>query len=110
MARERGNVRGRAWWLAWGILVVAVLIAALDVVLAVLDVSHHPPSADLIRDQPQVQDNGRGFDPAARQKGSGTQNMEDRLDALGGCAVVTSEVGAGTRVTGTLPIGVVVAV
>jgi hypothetical protein len=68
MARERGNVRGRLWWLAWGILVVAVLIAAQDLA------------------------------------------SQARLDALGGSAVVTSEVGVGTRVTGRLPIGVAVAV
>jgi hypothetical protein len=44
--------------LAWGrpalaLFVVAVLVAALDIVLAVVDVSQHPSSAAFINDQPQ---------------------------------------------------------
>jgi signal transduction histidine kinase len=54
----------------------------------------------------EVEDDGQGFDPAVQQKGSGTQNMEDRLDALGGSVSVRSSVGAGTMVRGRLPIAV----
>jgi signal transduction histidine kinase len=54
----------------------------------------------------EVEDDGKGFDPGVTKKGSGTQNMEDRLDALGGSVDVTSAVGTGTTVAGQLPIGV----
>jgi signal transduction histidine kinase len=49
-----------------------------------------------------VEDNGKGFDPATTPKGSGLQNMADRLDALGGNVAVDSEAGRGTRVTGAV--------
>jgi signal transduction histidine kinase len=52
----------------------------------------------------EVEDDGIGFDPATQKKGSGTQNMEDRLDALGGSVTVRSAVGAGTTVAGRLPV------
>ena len=51
----------------------------------------------------EVQDDGKGFDPAAQKMGSGTQNMEDRLDALGGVVNLASQPGAGTRVLGSVP-------
>jgi signal transduction histidine kinase len=51
-----------------------------------------------------VTDDGRGFDPAGTPKGSGLQNMEDRLDALGGRLVVASAPGEGTTVTGRIPV------
>ena len=50
-----------------------------------------------------VEDDGRGFDPSATPRGAGPQNMVDRLDALGGKVQVFSEPGAGTRVSGELP-------
>ena len=50
-----------------------------------------------------VQDDGRGFDPATTAKGSGTQNMSDRLEALGGRLTVDSAPGRGTTVAGRLP-------
>jgi signal transduction histidine kinase len=52
----------------------------------------------------EVGDDGIGFNPAAQRKGSGTQNMEDRLDALGGSIQVRSAVGVGTTVAGRLPL------
>ncbi|HEV3233826.1 MAG TPA: GAF domain-containing sensor histidine kinase [Candidatus Dormibacteraeota bacterium] len=58
----------------------------------------------------EVTDDGSGFDPAEQKKGSGTQNMEDRLDALGGSVQVSSSVGGGTTVSGRLPIESAVAV
>jgi signal transduction histidine kinase len=50
-----------------------------------------------------VQDDGRGFDPDQTARGSGLQNMADRLDALGGALEIESEPGAGTTVRGGIP-------
>ncbi|MGH2661647.1 MAG: GAF domain-containing sensor histidine kinase [Actinomycetota bacterium] len=52
-----------------------------------------------------VQDDGRGFDSATTPKGSGLQNMTDRLEALGGSVEVASSPGSGTNVTGRIPVG-----
>jgi signal transduction histidine kinase len=52
-----------------------------------------------------VEDDGRGFDPATTTRGTGLQNMVDRLEALGGWIHVTSTCGRGTTVTGELPLG-----
>jgi signal transduction histidine kinase len=51
----------------------------------------------------EVADDGRGFDPDATSRGSGTRNMADRLEALGGVIAVDSAPGRGTRVTGMVP-------
>ena len=53
----------------------------------------------------EVQDDGRGFDPAATGYGTGVQGMVDRLAALGGELRVLSEPGSGTTVVGSLPLG-----
>jgi signal transduction histidine kinase len=50
-----------------------------------------------------VEDDGKGFDPAEVQRGSGTTNMADRLDALGGRLEVRSRPGSGTTVLGEVP-------
>ena len=50
-----------------------------------------------------VQDDGHGFDPTTTAKGSGTQNMSDRLEALGGHLEMRSRVGSGTTATGSVP-------
>jgi signal transduction histidine kinase len=52
----------------------------------------------------EVTDDGAGFDAVAARKGSGLQNMEDRLDALGGRVEIRSVVGQGTTLAGRLPI------
>jgi signal transduction histidine kinase len=52
----------------------------------------------------EVTDDGVGFDPSAKGHGTGTQGMADRLAALGGELRVTSAPGAGTTVTGRVPI------
>ena len=52
----------------------------------------------------EVEHNGRGFDPEAQKRGSGTQNMEDRIDALDGSVSIVSSVGSGTRMLGTIPL------
>jgi signal transduction histidine kinase len=51
-----------------------------------------------------VTDNGNGFDTQNAPRGSGTQNMADRMSALGGILIVTSTVGQGTTVSGSIPV------
>jgi signal transduction histidine kinase len=51
-----------------------------------------------------VTDDGHGFDPNSTGYGTGLQGIADRLGALEGTLDVTSAVGAGTSVTGRLPI------
>jgi signal transduction histidine kinase len=52
----------------------------------------------------EVKDNGSGFDVATSKKGAGTQNMEDRLDALGGQLRIESHPAGRTLVAGWLPV------
>lgn len=52
----------------------------------------------------EINDNGLGFDPAETTAGAGLQNMEDRIAALGGTISITSAPGAGTTVSGTIPV------
>jgi signal transduction histidine kinase len=52
-----------------------------------------------------VADDGRGFDPRAASTGTGMQGMTDRLAAIGGHLDVRSSPGAGTAVTGRVPVG-----
>jgi signal transduction histidine kinase len=51
----------------------------------------------------EVRDDGKGFDPATAIKGTGLQNMEDRLDALGGGVTIQTSPGAGVVLSGHLP-------
>jgi signal transduction histidine kinase len=51
-----------------------------------------------------VHDDGTGFDPAATGYGTGLQGMADRLDAIGGTLRITSAPGAGTSVSGSVPV------
>ncbi|HEX2029485.1 MAG TPA: ATP-binding protein [Nitriliruptorales bacterium] len=51
-----------------------------------------------------VSDDGRGFDPARTPRGSGLQNMADRLDALDGSIQVRAAPGHGTTVAGRVPV------
>jgi signal transduction histidine kinase len=53
----------------------------------------------------EVRDDGAGFDVAATPPGAGLTNLTDRIDALAGTFSVTSKPGAGTTVTGSIPIG-----
>jgi signal transduction histidine kinase len=50
-----------------------------------------------------VTDDGRGFDPGSTGYGTGLQGIADRLDAIGGTLSVSSRIGAGTMITGTVP-------
>ena len=52
----------------------------------------------------EVRDAGRGFDPSTTPRGSGLQNMADRLEALGGSLELRSSAGAGTSVVGRVPV------
>jgi signal transduction histidine kinase len=52
----------------------------------------------------EVEDDGAGFDPATQKKGAGLQNMEDRLDALGGTMELRSSPGHGTTLVASLPL------
>ena len=51
-----------------------------------------------------VSDDGAGFDPATAKRGAGTTNMTDRVEALGGKLQIASQPGAGTTVSGSIPI------
>jgi signal transduction histidine kinase len=51
-----------------------------------------------------VEDDGAGFDPDQTRRGSGLTNIFDRVDALGGRVELVSESGAGTVVTGQIPV------
>jgi len=50
----------------------------------------------------RVEDDGVGFDSTEMQRGTGLQNMRDRLAALGGDVAITSTPGEGTSVSGRL--------
>ena len=52
----------------------------------------------------EVEDDGTGFEAATVRKGAGLTNMNDRVDALGGTVQVISHPGAGTTVSGELPV------
>ena len=52
----------------------------------------------------EVTDDGRGFDPEATGYGTGLQGIADRLAALDGSVSVSSAVGEGTTVAGSIPI------
>lgn len=54
----------------------------------------------------QVADNGRGIDIAKASRGSGIQNMTDRVAALGGSLKVSAPPGGGTLISGELPAAV----
>ncbi|MBA3302911.1 MAG: hypothetical protein H0U26_03440 [Acidimicrobiia bacterium] len=51
-----------------------------------------------------VRDDGPGFDPERSGRGSGLDNMQDRLTALGGSLELSSAPGRGTSVTGRVPV------
>ena len=52
-----------------------------------------------------VRDDGVGFDTDSTSYGTGLQGMADRLDAIGGTLQVASAPGAGTSVSGSVPVG-----
>jgi signal transduction histidine kinase len=52
----------------------------------------------------EITDDGDGFDPITAPRGSGLNNMLDRLSVLGGGVTVTSSEGHGTSVRGRVPL------
>ncbi len=52
----------------------------------------------------EVRDDGAGFDPASKGSGTGLLGIGDRLAAFGGELEVRSAPGAGTCLTGTIPV------
>jgi signal transduction histidine kinase len=52
----------------------------------------------------EVRDDGQGFDTAVVTHGAGMHGIVDRLDAIGGRVEIRSAPGAGTTVSGTVPI------
>jgi signal transduction histidine kinase len=52
-----------------------------------------------------VVDDGAGFDASRVKRGSGLQNMEDRLAVIGGRLEITSTPGGGTTLIGYVPAG-----
>ncbi|MGH2706608.1 MAG: sensor histidine kinase, partial [Actinomycetota bacterium] len=79
---------------------------------AVQNASKHVPGAALsIRLEAEegelsfeVHDAGPGFDASSVRRGAGTQNMSDRIEALGGSIRIESEPGKGTMVVGRVPV------
>jgi signal transduction histidine kinase len=57
-----------------------------------------------------IRDGGPGFDTANAKRGSGSQNMRDRIAALGGSFDVVSSPGEGTEVRGSIPTALAAAV
>jgi len=51
-----------------------------------------------------VADNGQGFDVTLQTDGNGLNNMQQRLDEMGGLCQIFSEPGAGCRVEFTMPL------
>jgi signal transduction histidine kinase len=51
----------------------------------------------------EVRDDGVGFDPATKSRGTGLQGMADRLDAIGGRFEISAAEGKGTTVRGRIP-------
>lgn len=52
----------------------------------------------------EVNDNGCGFDPAAKVRGNGRNNMERRMRSLQGSCSVATQPGAGTKITFEFPL------
>jgi signal transduction histidine kinase len=52
----------------------------------------------------EIDDDGRGFDPAAPSSGMGIANLQERAASLGGDLSITSVAGEGTTIRATLPL------
>jgi signal transduction histidine kinase len=52
----------------------------------------------------EVEDNGKGFDPAQQSEGHGLLSMRQRAEALGGRFEIASRQGEGTRMRLELPL------
>jgi signal transduction histidine kinase len=52
-----------------------------------------------------IQDDGRGFQPADHGNGNGLKNIRQRFDDMGGICVVSSDPGHGTSIQMRLKVG-----
>jgi signal transduction histidine kinase len=52
----------------------------------------------------EIADDGRGFDPTTTPRGTGLQNISDRLEAHGGALELDAVPGSGTRLAGRIPV------
>ena len=52
----------------------------------------------------EIVDDGRGFDTSTVSPGTGLSGIADRLDTVGGSIAILSDPGAGTRITGAVPV------
>ncbi len=52
----------------------------------------------------EIDDDGRGFDPASVRRGDGLTNLEQRAAALGGKATIESAPDQGTTVRLVIPL------
>lgn len=66
-----------------------------------LDVRLEVRGSDLVV---EVEDDGRGFDPAEPSEGTGRASLSRRAERLGGACRIRSRPGAGTRVTLQVPL------
>jgi signal transduction histidine kinase len=53
----------------------------------------------------EITDDGRGFDAGTVGPGTGLDGIADRLDSVGGSFTISSDLGVGTRVAGSVPVG-----
>jgi len=51
-----------------------------------------------------ITDNGKGFNPSSHKQGNGLENMERRVDSLGGSMKIFSEEGCGTTIETGIPL------
>ncbi len=52
----------------------------------------------------EITDDGRGFDAATAGAGTGLDGIAERLDSVGGSFTISSDLGAGTRIAGSVPV------
>jgi len=86
----------------------AVYFCCLEALQNAVKHAHASRVAISVRDQAgqlsfTVADDGQGADPGSAHRGSGIQNMMDRMAALGGTLELSAGPDGGTTVTGRLP-------
>jgi signal transduction histidine kinase len=87
----------------------AVYFCCLEALQNVVKHAHAGTVAISVHDQAgqltfTVADDGQGADPGSAHRGSGIQNMMDRMAALGGSLELSAGPDGGTIVTGQLPV------
>jgi len=79
---------------------------------AMANAQKHAPEAELsisLRAEPkevilEISDDGPGFDRAENRTGSGLQNMADRVNAVGGSAILSASPGRGVSIVARIPL------